>query len=192
MLGGSRPPGDLPPNVVTTYGLTETGSGVVYDGVPLDGVEVRIDDGQIMLRSPMLLRCYRDGTVPLDADGWLATGDAGELDADGRLVVHGRRDDLIITGGENVWPEPVEAVLRTVAGVADVAVAGTPDEEWGEVVTAYVVPSNPADPVELEVLRSAVKEVLPAYAAPRRLVPVDRLPRTAIGKLRRATLRHPT
>lgn len=192
VLGGSRPPGDLPANVVTTYGLTETGSGVVYDGVPLDGVEVRIDDGQIMLRTPMLLRCYRDGTVPLDADGWLATSDAGELDADGRLVVHGRRDDLIITGGENVWPEPVEAVLRTVAGVADVAVAGTPDEEWGEVVTAYVVPSNPADPVELEVLRSAVKDVLPAFAAPRRLVPVDHLPRTAIGKLRRATLRHPT
>ena len=192
VLGGSRPPGELPPNVVTTYGMTETGSGVVYDGVPLDGVEVRIDDGQIMLRGPMLLRCYRDGAVPLDADGWLATGDAGELDADGRLVVHGRRDDPIITGGENVWPEPVEAVLRTVAGVADVAVAGTPDEEWGEVVTAYVVPSDPADPVGLEVLRSAVKEVLPAFAAPRRLVLVDALSRTSIGKLRRATLRHLT
>lgn len=192
VLGGSRPPGDLPPNVVTTYGMTETGSGVVYDGVPLDGVEVRIDAGQILLRGPMLLRCYRDGTVPLDADGWLATGDMGELDADGHLVVHGRRDEMIITGGENVWPEPVEAVLRTVDGVADVAVAGTPDEEWGEVVTALVVPADPADPVALDVLRSAVKEVLPAFAAPRRLVLVDQLPRTSIGKLRRSALRQST
>ena len=116
VLGGAAPPEALPPNVVTTYGMTETGSGVVYDGVPLDGVEVAVDedDGSIMLRGPMLLRCYRDGTDPKHSGGWLTTGDIGELDADGRLVVHGRRGDLIITGGENVWPDPVEQVLRTV------------------------------------------------------------------------------
>ena len=92
--------------------MTETGSGVVYDGRPLDGVEVRIDaGGQIHLRGPMLLRAYRDGTDAL-ADGWLATGDVGRWLDDGRLHVDGRRGDLIITGGENVWPEPVEAVLR--------------------------------------------------------------------------------
>ena len=73
LLGGARPPAELPPNVVTTYGMTETGSGVVYDGVPLDGVGIRLDDGgQIHLRGPMLLRAYRDGTDPRDGDGWLA------------------------------------------------------------------------------------------------------------------------
>ena len=103
--------------------MTETGSGVVYDGRPLDGVEVRIDDdGQIHLRGPMLLRAYRDGTDALDGDGWLATGDIGRWLDDGRLHVEGRAGDLIITGGENVWPEPVEAVLRDRPGVLDVAV----------------------------------------------------------------------
>ncbi len=88
----------------------------------------------------MLLRAYRDGTVPLDADGWFATGDAGAIGADGRLVVHGRLSDLIISGGENVWPAAVEAVLRRHPGVAEVAVAGRPDPEWGERVVAWVVP----------------------------------------------------
>ena len=124
VLGGSSPPAGLPANVVTTYGLTETGSGVVYDGSPLEGVDVRIDpDGQIHLRGPMLLRCYRDGSTPL-VDGWLPTGDLGRWLDDGRLHVEGRAGDLIITGGENVWPEPIEAVLRAHPDVADVAVTG--------------------------------------------------------------------
>ncbi len=108
VLGGSSPPAGLPANVVTTYGLTETGSGVVYDGVPLDGVEVRIEpDGEVHLRGPMLLRAYRDGRPATLAGGWFPTGDVGSWN-DGRLVVHGRRGDMIVTGGENVWPEPVE------------------------------------------------------------------------------------
>ena len=139
VLGGARPPAGLPPNVVTTYGMTETGSGVVYDGVPLDGVEVRLDDdGQIHLRGPMLLRAYRDGTDPRDADGWLPTGDLGSWAPDGRLVVHGRAGDLIITGGENVWPEPVEAVIAGLRGVGGVAVAGVDDPTWGQRVVAFV------------------------------------------------------
>ncbi len=144
VLGGAAPPESLPANVVTTYGMTETGSGVVYDGVPLDGVEVALDDedGSIMLKGPMLLRCYRDGTDPKHSGGWLTTGDIGELDANGRLVVLGRRGDLIITGGENVWPEPVEKVLAEVPGVADVAVAARDDEEWGQRVVAFVVPER--------------------------------------------------
>ncbi len=82
VLGGSRPPAERPANCVVTYGMTETGSGVVYDGVPLDGVEVRVaPDGEIALRGPMLLRAYRDGTVPIDGDGWLPTGDLGRLAA---------------------------------------------------------------------------------------------------------------
>lgn len=185
VIGGSAPPGDLPANAVTTYGMTETGSGLVYDGVPLDGVEVRVVDGEINVRGPMLLRAYRDGTDPKTGGGWLATGDAGEI-VDGRVVVHGRIGDVIVTGGEKVWPDPVEAVLRDVEGVADVAVAGVPDHEWGHRVVAFIVPAGEAP--SLDALRDAVKSVLPAYAAPKQVVVVDALPRTAIGKVRRADL----
>lgn len=182
VLGGSRPPTDRPPNAVATYGMTETGSGVVYDGRPLDGVEVRIVDGEIHLRGTMLLRCYRDGRDPKTPDGWLPTGDLGSF-ADGVLRVDGRADELIITGGENVWPEPVEAVLCNVPGVVDVAVAGTPDPEWGSVVTAHVVGD-----VSLETLRDAVKAELPAFCAPKLLVHHRQLPRTSLGKIRRNEL----
>ena len=196
VLGGSAPPEGLPANVVTTYGMTETGSGVVYDGVPLEGVEVKVSagDGQIHLRAPMLLRCYRrpDGeTSPLDPAGWLATGDAGRMGPDGRLQVDGRLGDLIITGGENVWPAPVEAVLRAHPGVLDVAVAGRPDAEWGERVVAWVVP-DPAAPPALGELRDLVRAEMAGFAAPRQLVLVDSLPRTAIGKVRRDRLVAPS
>jgi O-succinylbenzoic acid--CoA ligase len=186
LLGGSPPPQHLADNVVTTYGMTETGSGVVYDGVPLDGVEVAIGPaGEIRLRGPMLLRAYRDGTVPLDAGGWYATGDAGTLDPDGRLVVHGRLSDLIISGGEHVWPAAVEAVLRRHPSVAEVAVGGRSDPEWGERVVAWVVPRTGAVAPTLEGLRAMVKEELAPWAAPRDLVLVESLPKTATGKVRR-------
>jgi O-succinylbenzoic acid--CoA ligase len=191
LLGGSTLPTDVPANVVTTYGMTETGSGVVYDGVALDGVDVKIVDGEIVVRGPMLLRCYRsvDGELdPRDPDGWFATGDGGSLDAGGRLVVDGRLSDMIITGGENVWPAPVEEALRAHPGVADVAVAGRADPDWGERVVAFVIPSAPASPPSLADLRATVKEVLPAFCAPKELVLVDALPRTAIGKVRRRAL----
>ncbi|MDX2380170.1 MAG: AMP-binding protein [Acidimicrobiia bacterium] len=184
VLGGSRPPADRPANTVTTYGMTETGSGVVYDGRPLDGVEVRFaDDGEIHLRGAMLLRTYRDGPSPVDADGWLATGDIGHLLDDGRLHVIGRAGDLIITGGENVWPEAAERSLLDHPAVAEVLVRGRPDDEWGQIVESLVVPAG--DPPTLESLRDHVKRHHPAFLAPRRLVLVAELPRTALGKLRR-------
>ena len=188
VLGGARPPADRPPNVVATYGMTETGSGVVYDGVPLDGVDVRIVDGEIHVRGPMLLRCYRDGTDPKTAAGWLPTGDLGELDDEGRLVVHGRRGDLIISGGEKVWPEPVEDVLRGLPGVADAAVAGVDDEEWGQRVVGWIVPADAGAPPSLQEVRAAARDHLPPYALPRQLVVVATLPRTGLGKVRRDAL----
>ena len=189
LVGGSADWRDRPANVVRTYGMTETGSGVAYDGRPLDGVEVRADDdGQLLVRGPMLLRAYRDGTDPRDPEGWLPTGDAGTVAADGTIEVAGRIGDLIVTGGEKVWPTPVEEALRTLAGVADVAVAGAADEEWGQRVVAYVVPDDPARPPALEQVRDHVKATLPPYAAPRELVLVDDLPRTALGKVRRKLL----
>ena len=188
VLGGSRPPADRPPNAVTTYGMTESGSGVVYDGIPLDGVEVRIgDDDEISLRGAMLLRCYRGGDDPKSPEGWFPTGDLGRWLPDGRLHVDGRRGDVIVTGGEKVWPDAVERALSGCPGVADVAVAGVPDQRWGHAVTAFVVSDRPAE-VSLDGLRAAVKETMPAYAAPQRLEFVDVIPRTSLGKPRRAAL----
>ena len=180
VLGGSRPPADRPANTVTTYGMTETGSGVVYDGVPLDDVEVAIVDDEIRLRGPMMLRTYRDGSDPKDADGWLATGDLGHWLDDGRLHVDGRRGDLIITGGENVWPEAVERILATHASVADVVVRARPDPEWGDIVEAVVVTDDRS--LTLDALRQHVKATAPAFMAPRRLTLVARIPRTSLGK----------
>ncbi len=187
VLGGSAPPAALPTNVTTTYGMTETGSGIVYDGLPLDGVDIAIDrDGQILVRGPMLLRCYRDGTDPKDPDGWLATGDAGDWTPDRRLIVRGRMADLIITGGENVWPAAVEAILAEHPAVAEVVVIGRPDAEWGERVVAVVVPARAGDPPTLDELRGFVRERLASWAAPRELELVTSLPRTSIGKVRRS------
>lgn len=188
VLGGSRPPEDRPANVHTTYGLTETGSGVVYNGLPLDDVEVMIaGDGEILLRCPMLLRCYRDDSTPVDADGWLHTGDLGKLLPDGRLHVEGRADDLIITGGENVWPEVVEGVIAEHAAVREVAIAGVADSEWGERVVAWIVPeAEPPSPAEI---RAHVLESLPAFCVPKEFRFIDELPRTSIGKLRRHLLK---
>jgi O-succinylbenzoic acid--CoA ligase len=170
--------------VLTSYGMTETGSAVTYDGVPLPGAEVRVVQGEIQVRGPMLFRAYRDGRDPKDAEGWFATGDQGEI-ADGVLRVLGRADDLIITGGENVWPTTVEWALHDHPAVADVAVVGRPDDEWGARVTALVVVSPGAEPPTLDEVRGWVKERLPAYAAPRALEIVSELPRTLLGKIQR-------
>lgn len=188
LVGGATDGRSRAANVVHTYGMTETAGGVVYDGVPLEGTEVRVDEhGHLEVRGPSLLRCYRDGTDPKGPDGWLPTGDVGEV-VDGRVTVRGRASDLIVTGGENVWPAPVEEVLRAYAGVADVAVFGRPDEEWGERVVAVVVPADPTRPPSLDELRGWAKEHLPAFSAPRELELAQALPRTASGKLRRHLL----
>jgi O-succinylbenzoic acid--CoA ligase len=212
LLGGSKSPVSLPPNVVSTYGLTETGSGVVYDGVALDGVELAVqrgdgtysaagagvgagggtaEDGEILVRAAMLLRCYRDGADgrvvgPDGQRSWFATGDAGHFDAHGKLVVSGRIDDVITTGAEKVWPDVVERVLRAHPGVTEVAVWKRSDPEWGERVVAWIVPAD--DIPSLDDLRQLVAETIAPWAAPKELVIVDDLPRTASGKVRRRAL----
>ena len=187
LLGGSATPEHLPDNCITTYGLTETAGGIVYDGHPLDGVEVRVVDGQIQLKSPTLLRQYRSGTDP-KVDGWLPTGDRGHIGDDGALVVEGRADEMIITAGENVWPSRVEEALGMHPKVFDVAVTGRPDPEWTEAVTAIVVPIDPSDLPTLDELRSCTKDVLPAYMAPKRLEYAEEIPRSPLGKIRRGRL----
>ncbi len=187
LLGGSAIPADRPANAVATYGMTETGSGLVYDGYPIDTAEVRIVEGEVQVHGPMLLRSYRSGHDPKTEDGWLPTGDGGDLAEDGRLTVHGRRGDMIITGGENVWPEPVERILEQHGDLAAVAVIGRPDAEWGQVVTAVVELSGARIP-ELSELRDMVKAELPVHHAPKAIEVTDRIPRTASGKPQRHRL----
>ena len=184
--------------VVSTYGSTETSGGIVYDGRVFEGSEVRIvadrpdEPGVIELRGPTVMDGYRADPAAtaraFTADGWLRTGDIGRLDAAGRLVVRGRADDAIRSGAETVWPDEVEAVLRTHPAVADVVVAGRPDPEWGEHVAAWVVPVNPQDPPTLEQLREHCRDDLARFKAPRDLRIVTTLPRTQSGKVRRTEL----
>jgi O-succinylbenzoic acid--CoA ligase len=189
LLGGAAAPAglldaarDAGVPVVTTYGMTETCGGCVYDGVPLDGVRAEVrDEGRIWISGPVLFSGYLRGPRA-PADGWFRTGDLGALDAGGRLRVRGRADDVINTGGHKVVPGEVAAALQACPGVRDAAVVGQPDPEWGERVVAAVVPADPDDPPALEMLRSHVRERLPRYAIPSRVVMVDAVPMLPSGK----------
>jgi O-succinylbenzoic acid--CoA ligase len=184
LLGGDAPPLDLPANVVVTYGLTETAGGCVYDGVPLNRVDITIDaDREINVAGPMRGRAYRtaEGDTPIPT----GTGDSGRWE-DGKLVVEGRLRDVIVTGGEKVWPAAVEAALQGQPHIKDVAVVGRPDKTWGHRVVAVVVPDG--EPPTLDQLKAAVKETLPAWAAPKALELADRIPRTANNKIQRNKL----
>lgn len=179
--------------VVRTYGMTETCGGCVYDGVPLAGVHVRLDDvGVVELAGPVLAHGYRDRpdldrtAFRVDAAGrrWFVTADLGRLD-DGVLHVLGRRDDVLVTGGAKVAPVAVEGVVAALPGVAEVCVVGVPDPEWGQAVTAVVVPGPDGGP-DLRTVRDAVARTLGRAAAPRHLVLVAGLPLRGPGKVDRA------
>ena len=173
--------------IVATYGMSETCGGCVYDGRPLDGVEVSTaPDGRVRLRGPVLFDGYDgrpDLTAEVLADGWLTTSDRGHLDRAGRLVIEGRVDDVVVSGGVNVPTETVAAVLRRDPRVRDVEVVGVPDAEWGQVVVAVAVTE-----ADLTTLRDVVGAALPRSFAPRRLVPVAALPRLANGKTDRVAV----
>jgi O-succinylbenzoic acid--CoA ligase len=183
LLDGARAVGG---RVTATYGMTESAGGCVYDGTPLDGVEIAIDDGgRIAVRGPVLADGYHgrpDLTAAAFRDGWFHSGDIGAWDGDGRLVVLGRADDVIVTGGENVSATMVAGLLRSHPGVGEVAVRGRPDAEWGQRVVAYVVPADPMAPPTLAGLRAHVLAQAGPPAAPREVVLVDSLPLTALGK----------
>jgi O-succinylbenzoic acid--CoA ligase len=202
LIGGAAVPGDLLDvlrsagvRVVRTYGMSETCGGCVYDGLPLDSAQVRIDDaGQVHLAGPMLFDGYADpeATAKVLRDGWFATADLGELDDDGRLHVTGRMDDVVISGGVNVPLAAVTAALRTYEGVRDAVAIGVPDDEWGERVVAYLVPDDAVclDGLRLDELRDGIEEAgLPRTWAPREVVLLDALPLLPGGKLDRQSLR---
>ena len=188
LVGGSSIPVDLPPNAIATYGMTETASGVVYDGFPLEGVELKISDGQILIKSPSLFRCYRNGISPFTDEGWFPTGDGGEFEKDGKLKVFGRLEHVIVSGGEMIWPVTVERALTGLSWVSEAAVVGNPDKEWGEVVTAYVVPTDTQSSMSLAQTREALSEILPRFALPRVLNVVNALPKTTSGKVAKKNL----
>lgn len=179
--------------IVTTYGLTETCGGFTYDGVPLDGMQVRTDvAGVIEVSGSTLMEGYRLDAAATGAafttDGWLRTGDVGVIDDDGHLSIHGRADHVIRTGAEKVWPEEVERALSSHPKVRDVAVDGSPDPEWGSHVRALVVPARSEDPPSLEELRAHGAERLARFKLPRELRLLEEIPRTSTGKIRRGAL----
>jgi O-succinylbenzoic acid--CoA ligase len=176
--------------MVPTYGMTETCGGVVYAGRPLAGVEVRTARwGELLVRGPTLMRGYRlDPEASVSAfepGGWLRTGDGGEVDEEGTVRVFGRLADVIVSGGEKIWPAEVETAVSSHPGVAAVLVSGSPDREWGQRVVARIVPRHRADPPTLASLREYAAASLARHKLPRELVIVERLDRTALGKIRR-------
>lgn len=176
--------------VVTTYGMTETGGGCVHDGHPLAGVTIDLAPGtdEILVRGPVLLRGLRlpDRDALLSGDTF-ATGDVGAWTADGRLTVVDRIKDLIITGGVNVSPTRVEDALRA-DDLADLAVAGVPDDEWGERVVAFVVATGTAPTLAALRDRGRAGGLAPAEL-PREVRAVDAIPRSTAGKVLRRALR---
>jgi O-succinylbenzoic acid--CoA ligase len=200
LLGGAAvPPGLLDDaraaggRVITTYGMSETSGGCVYNGMPLDEVSVDIGPGdRIRIAGPVLFSGYRlrpDLTAAVRDGRWFVTSDLGSLGPSGELLVRGRADDVIITGGEKVVAAEVETALATCPGVREAAVVGRPDAEWGELVTAVVVPADPSAPPRLADIRAHVRDRLPRWAAPAALLLVPEIPLLPSGKPDRATLR---
>ena len=185
--------------IVRTYGSTETSGGCVYDGRPLDGVRVRIEDGEVQLSGPTLADGYlgdpaRTAEVFVrDADGsrWYRTGDSGSVD-DGMLRVTGRRDNVIVSGGVNVSLDRVEQAVRTLPGLAGAVVVPTTDERWGAASVVVLSRGALAGRPEHDVLadaRGVVAASIGAPARPRELLVLDEVPLTASGKPDRALLR---
>ena len=167
--------------VVTTYGMSETAGGCVYDGVPLDGVTVALDEGRIVLGGPTVADGYLGlpvETADAFRDGTFRTSDLGRIDG-GRLQVLGRIDDVIVTGGEKVAPAAVERVLQAQPGVRAACVVGVPDPEWGQAVAAALVVDPGTDTAGA---LAAVRRELGRHAVPRRTVTLDGIPQRGIGK----------
>ena len=182
--------------VLATYGCTEACSQVTTQrpdqtgqpgsGRPLKDVKLRIDDGEIQVSGPMLMDGYVDEDnhdATWTADRWLRTRDAGELSADGQLVVAGRIDDVIVTGGENVAPREVEAILESTAGVVAACVFSLPHAEWGEEVVAGIVVDQSA--FDRAALSERLREQLASYKRPKRIGMLRSLPLHQSGKINR-------
>ncbi|WP_322411430.1 AMP-binding protein [Microbacterium invictum] len=185
--------------IVRTYGATETSGGCVYDGVPLDGVGVRIEGGEVQLSGPTLAEGYlgeparTDASFVMAPDGtrWYRTGDAGLVE-DGVLRVRGRLDNVIVSGGINVSLDRVERVVRSVAGLHSAVVVGVPDDRWGEasvIVAARGEALRRSEATQLAEARAAVAAEIGAHARPSRLILVDEIAALPSGKPDREAIR---
>ena len=180
-----------------TYGMTETSGGCVYDGEPMPGMTVRAvdwdDRTHLAFNGPTLMTRYLDAESPFFEEGghrWLISGDMGVIRASGKVEVNGRADDVITSGGLSIAPGPLRRAVRSYEGISDAWIMGTPDEKWGQIVTALVVPNQmPTDSLEMAELGAAVREHAAARIgraqAPRRVVAVTELPYLGFDKIDR-------
>lgn len=189
-------------SLVQSFGMTETASQIVTlppkdaltkigsSGKALFPAEVKIaDDGEILLKGPSITPGYLHNDAATNAafvDGWFKTGDIGYLDEDGFLFVLERRSDLIISGGENIYPTEIEHVIATYEAVKEVAVVGKPDDKWGSVPVAFIVAEQTFDEAEL---RTICQTNLASFKIPKQITIVDNLPKTASGKIQRNKLK---
>jgi long-chain acyl-CoA synthetase len=199
--------------LVEGYGLSEGTCGSTINpvagprragtvGLPFPGQEIRIVDadgsevppgveGEVVVRGPNVMRGYLgrpEETAKVIVDGWLHTGDVGRLDADGYLTLVGRSKDMIIRGGENIYPKEIEDVLVGDPSVLEAAVIGVPDEKWGEVVVAYVQP-RPGSTVDPSALQSLCARSLTGFKRPTAFFVVDAIPKNPVGKIDKVSLR---
>ena len=187
--------------VAQVYGATETGpvtlvlrpeealahAGSV--GKPALGVQVRLVNGEVQVRAPNLARGYhrRPNDAAFGEDGWFRSGDLARVDGDGFYEIVGRASELIISGGENILPAEIENIALADAAVAEAAVVGVPDVLWGEVAVLAVVP-RAGCAIDRERLQAALAATLARFKHPQRIVVLDALPKTALGKVRKAEL----
>lgn len=199
--------------IVEGYGLSEATCGSTINpvsglrkagtvGLPFPGQDLRIidgagnelpqgADGQVVVRGPNVMRGYLgrpDDTAAVIIDGWLHTGDVGHLDADGYLTLVGRSKEMIIRGGENIYPKEIEDVLASDPAVLEAAVVGLPDETWGEVVVAFVQ-ARPGATIEINRLKALCSLSLSRYKRPKAIHILEALPKNAVGKLDKKALR---
>ncbi|WP_411088895.1 class I adenylate-forming enzyme family protein [Streptomyces sp. 061-3] len=199
--------------LIEGYGLSETSCACTINplagprragtvGLPFPGQEIRIADasgtelapgeaGQVLVRGANVMRGYLgrpDETARTVVDGWLHTGDIGRLDAEGYLTLVGRSKDMIIRGGENIYPKEIEDVLAGDESVLEVAVIGVPDEKWGEVVVAYVQP-RPGLTVDTAALEALCARSLSGYKRPTAFFVVEEIPKNAVGKIDKISVR---
>jgi len=192
------------------YGLTETTGGATYmlpeahGGVPYPGTEIKCVDeegnevaqgdvGEILIKSGFVMKGYwnrPEATADAVKDGWFRTGDAGYFDDEGFLYIHDRVKDMIVSGGENVYPAEVENALFGHPEIADVAVIGVPDEKWGEAVKAIIVYKAGCSPSAEDIIAYA-KTRIAGYKCPKSVDVTEALPRNASGKVLRRQLREP-
>ena len=188
-------------HIVRTYGSSETGGGCVYDGIPIGPVRARAVDGHLELAGPVLAEGYLDadgaidrartdaafhtGEDDIDGARWYRTGDLGTVDVDGRVTVTGRADNVIISGGEKILLDAVQASVRQQRGLVDAVVIAAPSAEWGQVP---VVVTDAEQTPTLAALRSAVQAQLGPAAAPADIIPIERMPLLASGKPDRVAL----